>query len=62
MIDLTYEELKVVRQYLAPHIRLEIDAYLRTGLSLSEPLVRLLRKKLALHPKEITHGKDARTA
>jgi hypothetical protein len=52
MIDLTQNELKVVRQYLAPNTRLEVDAHLRTGLSLSDPLVELLRKKLAQHKEQ----------
>lgn len=52
MTDLSTKELKVVRQYFAPHIRTEIDAHLRTGLSLNAPLVELLRKKLAQHKEQ----------
>ncbi len=52
MSTLTQQELKVVRQYFAPHIRTEIDAHLRTGLSLNAPLVELLRKKLAQHKEQ----------
>lgn len=61
MIDLTRVELKVVRQYLSPNTRLEVDAHLATGLPLNEPLVQLLRKKLAYH-KEARHGNTATTA
>jgi hypothetical protein len=53
MSTLTKKELMVVRQYYAPHIRLEIDAHLRTGLPLNEPLVELLRKKLAQHKEHV---------
>ncbi len=60
MSTLTQTELKVVRQYFAPHIRVEIDAHLRTGLSLNAPLVELLRKKLAQH-KEQHNARTERT-
>ncbi len=60
-MNLTDTELKQVRQYTAPNIRLEIDTYLRTHIPMPEALAQRLSELLRAH-KEATHGKDSRTA
>ena len=49
MTDLTVRDLQIVRQYLAPNTRSEVDAHLLVGMPLSEPLLKLLRQLLVNH-------------
>ena len=47
--------LKVARQYLAPNTRLEVDAYLRSGLPVPPRLAGLVLKVLDEHERKMNN-------
>ena len=47
--------LKVSRQYLAPNTRLEVDAYLRSGLPIPPKLAGVVLRALAQHERKVNN-------
>lgn len=61
-MDLSKTELKVAKQFLSPNVRLEVDAFLRTGIPITPALARVIRAVLADNKEKLDYGRRTEVA